>query len=489
MFLGIDLGTSGVKALLVDHGDRVVAEASAPLDVQRPRPLWSEQDPDEWWRATDEAVARLGERVPGALGGLEAIGLSGQMHGATLLGDDDRPLRPAILWNDGRSAAECDELERRVPASRKITGNLAMPGFTAPKLVWLAEHEPEVFSRVSHVLLPKDYLRLRLCGERAADLSDASGTLWLDVAERCWSDTMLAATGLSQRAMPRLVEGSDVTGVLRRELADRWGLADNVVIAGGAGDQAAGAIAAGVIDAGQAFLALGTSGVTFVAGDTFQPDPEQAVHAFCHALPDRWHQMSVILSAASCLPWLVSLTGARDEAQLLAEVERGTREPSGALFLPYLSGERTPHNDPDARGVFFGLTHESDRAELARAVLEGVAFALADGQRALVDAGAHIERLAVLGGGARSRVWGEILASVLGCPLDYAAGAEVGPAFGAARLARLAATGESPAIVCRPPAVAHTIEPDPEQVAHYRQRFALYRKLYTELRQSFRALA
>ena len=485
MYLGIDLGTSAVKALLVDERQHVLAQASAPLAVMRPRPLWSEQDPEHWWTATQAAVGELRAGQPAALAAVRGIGLSGQMHGATLLDAGDRVLRPAILWNDGRSGAECAELERRTPRSRAITGNLAMPGFTAPKLLWVAAHEPAVFRRTARVLLPKDYLRLRLCGEYVSDMSDAAGTLWLDVARRAWSAEMLAATGLDERAMPRLVEGCAPTGTLRAAVAGAWGMGPDVVIAGGGGDNAAGAVGIGVIRTGDAFLSLGTSGVYFVAGDRFAPAPERAVHAFCHCLPATWHQMAVSLSAASCVSWLTAVTGAASETALLAEGERVETD-SRLLFLPYLSGERTPHNDPNATGAFVGLTHATTRGDLARAVLEGVAFALADGQAALLAAHASIAHVSVIGGGARSRFWGRILASALDRPLRYHAGAEYGPAFGAARLARLAVTGEEPAVVCTTPPVEEIIEPDPQLRERYAAQIEAYRAVYQSLKAHFR---
>ncbi|MED5262423.1 MAG: xylulokinase [Myxococcota bacterium] len=478
MYVGIDLGTSGVKATLVDDTDRVVASGSAPLDVSRPRPQWSEQDPADWWRATSSAVASLREKTN--LGAVRGVGLSGQMHGATLLDKSSTALRPAILWNDNRSTEACAQLEARVEDFRAICGNLAMPGFTAPKLLWVREHEPEIFARVHRVLLPKDFLRLQMTGDCATDLADASGTLWLDVKERDWSETLLDACGLSREAMPKLFEGSEVTGTLRPEIAEAWGM-PRVPVAAGGGDQAAGAIGAGVIEPGEASLALGTSGVLFVAGDRFRPFPERAVHAFCHALPDRWHQMSVILSAASCLSWVTRLTGARDEAALLGEIEAVDRPADRLLFLPYLSGERTPHNDARAAGVFYGLRHDTDRAELGRAVLEGVAFALADGQQALVDSGTVIGEVSVIGGGARSPLWGRILASALGRPLATRSGAEVGPALGAARLARMAVTGEAPESACSKPPVSHIAEPDPALSDLYSERLATFRRLYANL--------
>lgn len=484
--LGIDLGTSGVKAVLL-AGDRVVAQASASLDVARPRPGWSEQDPAAWWHAADAAVQRLRAEAGDVLGGVCAVGLSGQMHGATLLGADDAVLRPAILWNDARSASHCAELERAEPASRTITGNRAMPGFTAPKLLWMREHEPAVFARVRRVLLPKDWLRLRMTGDAATDCSDASGTLWLDVAKRAWSPAMLAACGLDERAMPRVFEGSQATGVLRAEVAAAWGVA-RVPVAAGAGDQAAGAVGAGVVAPGDASLALGTSGVLFVVGDRFRPNPARAVHAFCHCLPDVWHQMSVLLSAASCFGWVTQLVGAADETALLAELDAHDRPVARTLlFLPYLSGERTPHDDPDARGVFFGLSHDTDRAALGRAVLEGVAFAFADAYDALCEAGGAPRTISVVGGGARSRLWGRILASVLRRSLAYRAGGDVGPALGAARLARLAATGEAPATVCTAPPVQQIAEPDAGLVGVYAEALPRWRALYAALRPHFPA--
>jgi xylulokinase len=395
-FLGIDVGTSAVKAVVLGESGSIVDQAAAPLSVSRPAPLWSEQDPDDWWRATDAAVRTLAAR--GATREVLGVGLSGQMHGATLLDDALRPVRPAILWNDGRSAAECARLEESQPESRRITGNLAMPGFTAPKLLWVRGNEPEVFARTRTVLLPKDYVRLSMTGERATDLSDASGTLWLDVAKRRWSEAKLAACDLPLEAMPRLCEGPDESGRLRREVAEAWGMR-RVPVAAGAGDQAAGAAGAGVVTPGSASLSLGTSGVLFSADDRFRPNPSRAMHAFCHCLPETWHEMGVLLSAASCLHWIARATGATDEAALLAEVEERDQPSQRLLFLPYLSGERTPHNDPEASGAFVGLDHDTDRAALGRAVLEGVAFAFADAQAVLEEAGVVLRDVSVIGCG------------------------------------------------------------------------------------------
>jgi xylulokinase len=456
MFLGIDVGTSGVKAVIVSETGTVVAQATAPLTVARPHELWSEQDPDAWWAATEQAVLALDEALRR---GVQGIGLSGQMHGATLLGADDRPLRAGILWNDGRSYAECSEIEANEPRSREITGNLAMPGFTAPKLLWVKHHEPEIYARVHKVLLPKDYVRLVMTGDAASDLSDSAGTLWLDVGLRDWSDPMLSATGLVRAQMPALFDGCQITGSLRPEVAERWGM-DRIPVAAGGGDNAAGAAGVGVIGEGDAFLSLGTSGVIFVATAAFRPNPARAVHAFCHCLPTTWHQMAVHLSAAACIDWAARVTGVDGPAAFLAEAEQAGAACGPELFLPYLSGERTPHNDPHVRAAFLGLDNESTTGRLAAAVLEGVAFAHADGLEALREAGSSIEQLAVIGGGARSRHWGTVLSAVLDVPLMYSEGGEVGPALGAAKLAQMAVTGAAPEQVCAKPPVAQVIEPD-----------------------------
>jgi xylulokinase len=481
MDIGIDIGTSEVKALLLDDAQCVVGTAHAALPLSRPQPLWSEQDPRDWWTSTLSALAALRAAQPVAYAAVRGIGLSGQMHGATLLDARDHVLRPAILWNDGRSAAQCAEFERREPASRRISGNIAMPGFTAPKLLWVREHEPEVFAAVRRVLLPKDYVRLQLTGEAVSDMSDAAGTLWLDVAARRWSDALLAATDLDTTHMPRLVEGSQASGNLRPEVAARLGLAASVVVAGGAGDNAASAAGIGVASPGTAFLSLGTSGVYFVANVAFSPAPDLAVHAFCHCFPDTWHQMSVMLSAASCLAWLRSLTHADSEAQLVDEAQTVGDDDERPIFLPYLSGERTPHNDPRASGVFFGMSHGTTRAQLARAVLEGVAFAFADGQDALLAGGASIERVSLVGGGSRSALWAQILADTLGRPLERHQGSEVGAALGAARLARLARGSQSVAEVCFAPPLLDRFEPDAARHARLSHRLARFRQLYRAL--------
>ncbi|MDM4765203.1 xylulokinase [Pelomonas sp. SE-A7] len=481
MFLGIDLGTSEVKLLLLDGQGAIVGTAASPLQVSRPQPLWAEQEPEAWWQATQQAVQTLRGKHMSEFAQVRAIGLSGQMHGAVLLGEGERVLRPAILWNDGRSHAECQVLTERAPQLHRIAGNLAMPGFTAPKLLWVARHEPDLFAQIRSVLLPKDWLRLQLSGDQVSEPSDAAGTLWLDVAARDWSDELLAACGLSREQMPRLVESNQVSGRLRPELAKAWGLGAEVLIAGGAGDNAASAIGIGAVKPGDGFISLGTSGVLFVVNDRYRPRPQSAVHAFCHALPQRWHQMSVMLSAASCLRWWARLTG-QAEAALLAEVEQ-LDEPALAgapIFLPYLAGERTPHNNPFASGLFQGLTHESERAHCSYAVLEGVAFGLADGLAALQASGTELRELSLVGGGARSAFWAQLIADALDLRIHTHDGGETGGALGAARLAWLAVGGDEASVCSRPPLSA-TYLPRPAAQARLQPRLACFRELYRRL--------
>ena len=481
MYLGIDIGTSSVKAVLVDEHHAIVAQAADSLGVSRPQPGFSEQEPDSWWRATVNAVRALPATARAAV---QAVGLSGQMHGATLLDASDRPLRPAILWNDGRSGRECVDLERREPNSRAITGNIMMPGFTAPKLLWVARHEPEIFNRTTTVLLPKDFVRLKLTGEKLSDLSDASGTAWLDVGKRDWSDALLSATGLSRTHMPGLLEGTSASGTLTVAAAAELQL-PRVVVAGGGGDNAASAVGLGVVSPGQAFLSLGTSGVLFVVTDRFRPNPDRAAHAFCHCLPERWHQMAVLLSAASVLDWVAQLTGQADLPQLVESARARGIQRQSPFFLPYLSGERTPHNDPHARGVFFGIRPDTTAADLPGAVLDGVALAFADGLDVLVEKGGTVGDITVTGGGARLPYWGELLAAALDRPMTYRSGGEVGAALGAARLARLALGNERPEAVCLAPPVEHVVQQDAGLTALLADRRRTFVRLYQDLKNTF----
>jgi len=454
MYIGLDLGTSGLKGILIGEDQAVLAEATAPLTVQRPAEGWSEQAPSDWINAAETVFDRLAAQK--SLGAVRGIGLSGHMHGATLLDARDEVLRPCILWNDTRSHEEAAELDGD-PMFRRLTGNIVFPGFTAPKLLWVARHEPAIRDRVAKVLLPKDYLRLWLTGEHVGEMSDAAGTAWLDTGKRDWSDDLLRATGLDRGQMPSLVEGSEVSGTLRDALATRWGLPKGVVVAGGGGDNAASGVGVGVVRAGEAFVSLGTSGVLFAANDGYQPDPDTAVHTFCHALPDTWHQMGVILAATDALNWYAKLIGT-DAASLTGELGE-LQAPGKTLFLPYLGGERTPLNSASVRGAFTGLEHATDRKAATRAVLEGVTFAIRDSRDALAATGTKLENLLAVGGGTRSDYWLRLIATALDCPVQLPVAGDFGGAFGAARLALMAATGAGAEIATLPP-IARVIEPD-----------------------------
>jgi len=479
MYLGLDLGTSGLRAVIVDETGAVQAEAAAALDIDHPRPGWSEQHPDTWIAACKSVLADLRARDPAALAALRGIGLSGQMHGATLLDDADRALHPCILWNDTRAAAQARLLDA-VPGMRETTGNIVFPGFTAPKLVWLREHEPRLFERVAKVLMPKDYLRLWLTGEHISDLSDSAGTAWLDVGARAWSADALHHGGMRRDQMPALVEGSQTGGRLRPALAAAWGIAGPVVVAGGGGDNAAAACGAGCLSEGSGFVSLGTSGVLMAARDRFRPAPASAVHSFCHAVPERWYQMGVILAATDSLNWLARNLGT-EPAALARRLPETAAGPSPLIFLPYLSGERTPHNDPAIRGAFVGLDVAMGPDDLSRAVMEGVAFALRDSLEALRTTDVHFDTLLAVGGGTRSRFWLTTLAGVLGLPLSLPADSELGAALGAARLAICAATSAAPHEVMTPPDVAEVIEPRADLRVRYDDAYHRYRAVYPAL--------
>lgn len=479
MYLGVDIGTSEVKALLLDNRHQVIGSAGAALQVSRPHPGHSEQAPADWWHATQQVLAQLRQDFPAAFAQVQGMGLSGQMHGAVLLDAHDQVLRPAILWNDTRSALECTEMMAECPELPTLAGSLAMPGFTAPKLRWVARHEPGVFQRVAKVLLPKDYVRLMLTGDYVSDLSDASGTLWLDVHWRAWSDKLLALSGLTSAQMPRLVEGSEAGGQLRAEVAHALDLTPGIVVAGGAGDNAASAVGMGAVEAGQGFLSLGTSGVLFVVTPSYQPNAASATHAFCHALPHRWHQMSVMLSAASALQWVTGLLGQSSEGVLVAQAETLTlaQRAAAPLFLPYLGGERTPHNDAKVRGSFHGLGFDTDAARLGYSVMEGVTFGLKDGLAALNAAGSTVQQLSLVGGGSRSALWAQQLASALNVEVVTHGSSAVGGALGAARLAWLA-TGAPLSTVCRRPDVESTYRPAALEQDMLARRYTQFRALY-----------
>ena len=476
MFIGLDLGTSHLKGIVIDDAQNVCAEASVSLSLMRPKNGWSEQNPQDWLDATENVMASLANKVN--LKKVNAIGLSGQMHGATLLDKNDNVLRPCILWNDTRSAEEASYLDSKT-IFRNLTGNIVFPGFTAPKLAWVRKHEPNIFEKISKVLLPKDYLRLWLCGEYVAEMSDAAGTSWLDVKIRDWSDALLAETDLDRSQMPTLIEGCEISGVLKKTHASKWGLPHGVIIAGGGGDNAASAIGVGVVKAGDAFVSLGTSGVLFAASDEYQPDAASAVHTFCHALPNTWHQMGVILAATDAMNWFGQVLNS--SAQEMTNDLGVLKAPSKTLFLPYLGGERTPHNDAQIRASFINLDHNADRQAMIRAVIEGVAFAFRDCFDALSSTGTKINQLVAVGGGAKSEYWVQAIATALGLPISIPVAGDYGGAFGAARLGMIA-YGINRYDVAISPKIKHIIEPVMSLHDDYLSALKSYRETYKVLK-------
>lgn len=480
MFIGLDLGTSGVRALLVDEDGNALHSAESALTVSHPHPGWSEQDPADWIRAAKAALKQLGNDRPGEIANLRGIGLSGQMHGATLLDDQGAVLRPCMLWNDTRSRDQAARLDGQ-PDARDLSGNIVFPGFTAPKVAWVAEHEPDVFARIYKVLLPKDYLSFWLTGKLVSDMSDSAGTAWMDVGARAWSPQLLEQSGMRQDQMPELVEGCDVIGPVRADLAAELGFPENVRVVAGGGDNAASACGVGALAEGDGFVSLGTSGVLLAPRNGFTPKPESAVHTFCHAIPGTWYQMGVILAATDSLNWLSRISG-ETPSGMTAALGDAISEPGVLRFLPYLSGERTPHNDSTVRGAFVGLDIAMDRADLTRAVLEGVSFALCDSLKALQSTGATLSRLLAIGGGAQSRYWVELLATTLDLPVDLPAQGEFGAALGAARLAICGITGAAPLEVMTKPPVAETILPRVELRAAYQDAYSAYAASYSALK-------
>jgi xylulokinase len=472
LFVGIDVGTSGTKGVAIDPDGTVRARAEAEYPLSTPRPGWAEQNPEDWWRATETVLERLQKQA----GEPDGIGLSGQMHGLVALDEKDQVLRPAILWNDQRTQAECEEIERTIGLEKLIalTGNRALTGFTAPKILWLRHHEPDIYGRIKRIALPKDYVRLRLTGEHATDVADASGTLLLDVAKRRWSEEVVEALQIDPQWLPPPLESPAVSGETR----------EGIPVAAGAGDQAAGAVGVGVDRPGPLSIALGTSGVVFAALDKFAADKEARVHAFCHAVPQAWHAMGVMLSAAGSLTWLHSVA-APDTSydELLAMADAWPAGTENLIFLPYLAGERTPHADPDARGAFVGLSLRHDRGALARAVLEGVAFGLRDSLDLIAELGDQPKLGRISGGGGRSDLWTRIVASVLELPLERVA-VDEGAAFGAAILGGVAA-GVWPTVQDGVAATVRSrgeIDPDPDWVEIYRDQRPKFQALYPALK-------
>jgi len=437
MYLGLDIGTSGVKAVVVDEKDRTLAEATAPLEVSRPRPLWAEQDPEDWWRAVSITLDALAAQAPTAMAAVKAIGLSGQMLGVTLLDKADKAIRPALLWNDGRASAECADLEQRFPDFANTVGCRAMPGFSAPKLLWLARHEPDALARTRRVLLAKDYVRLCLAGEAASDRADSSATLLMDTRAGDWHEAIVATCGIDRARLPRLVESAEVAGRVRRDLAARWHLPKATPVVGGGGDNMCAGIGVGAVRTGDAYIGLGTSGVYCLANDRFVPARGGGMHTHRHAVAGLYAQHAVVLSAGESLVWAGRLLGASDIGALIGEAEAANLLPEDTpVFTPYLAGERTPHDDPRLTATLSGLTHGTTAPAVVQAVMEGVALALADGHDALTGSGATIGSVVLTGGGARSHLWARLIAAAIDQPVAVQAGAQAGPAIGAARLAR-----------------------------------------------------
>ncbi len=471
-YLGLDLGTSGLRGILIDQDGNAIGSSEYHYTVNCPHSGWAEQDPANWVTALDHVISDLKTRFP-RFADLRAIGVSGHMHGATLLDKGGNVLRPCILWNDTRSDAQAKMLDA-MPEFRSISGNIVFAGFTAPKLLWLKENEPHIYEQTKTVLLPAAYLNFVLTGTYVSDLSDSSGTSWLDVRNRKLASNLLEVCGLSADMMPELVEGCCAAGVLKSELAKRWGVNNNVVVAGGAGDNAAAACGIGVLTDGQGFVSLGTSGVVLAGRTDCEPSPETAVHTFCHAVPDRWYQMGVMLSATDSLNWLSRLVD-KSPKDLTSALSQDLKPPSSLRYFPYLSGERTPHNDPMVRAGFYGIDQRSDVRDMTQAVLEGVAFGLRDCAEALMNTGAQFERLYVIGGGAASDYWVKLLATVLNIPLERPVGGEFGAALGAARLGMVAALGVAPETVMRPPTSVEIFEPVADLVVEFDRAYKQFK--------------
>lgn len=481
MFLGLDLGTSGLRGILVTEAGEVVGDAASGYGVRHPRDGWSEQDPADWITAFQTVMAELRSAYGKDYQAIRGIGISGHMHGATLLDANGNIIRPCILWNDTRSALEAAELDGLSPF-REETGNIVFPGFTAPKLVWMARHEPENFSKIATVLLPKDYLVYWLTGRLVSDMSDASGTSWLDVGNRRWSQTLLDKTGMQGSQMPDLLEGCEAVGPLRDSVMSDLSLEKHVIVVAGAADNAASACGIGAFEEGQGFVSLGTSGVLLAAKDRYAPQPASAVHTFCHAMPDKWYQMGVILSATDSLEWLATLLN-KQVTEISDHLPDTAAGPGRTRFLPYLSGERTPHNDASARGAFLNLAKSTDAGGLCQAVMEGVSYALRDCLEALKTTGTDFSKILAIGGGSRSAFWLDSLANILNLPIHVPAKGDFGAAYGAARLAMVGAGELAVSDVMTPPHIQQVIDPNPRLVPAYEEAYQKYSKSYAALKE------
>jgi xylulokinase len=477
ILLGLDVGTGGARAVAVDESGNMVAEASSEYPLHSPRPGWTEQDPEDWWQGAKEALGKVAAEVEDEIVGL---GLTGQMHGSVFLDASGEVIRPALLWNDQRTYRQCEKITESVGEERliQLSGNPALTGFQAPKILWLKDEEPENYSRVSSILLPKDYVRLRLAGERATDASDAAGTLLLDVKRRDWSGEILDALEIPAEWMPEVYEGPENTGALHEDVAGELGLPSGIPVAAGGGDNAAAAVGVGVVEDGLLSSSVGTSGVLFAASGGFTPDPSGRIHAFCHAVPEEYHLMGVTLSAGGSLQWWRDATGA-DYDELVEAAEKVPPGAEGLIFLPYLSGERTPHLDPQARGAFVGLTSRHGIPHMTRAVMEGVVYSLRDSLEIMRELDVPVEQVRATGGGARSPLWRQLQADVYGVPIHRTT-ADEGPAHGAALLSGVAAgVYRDVDEACSTVRLREEVgEPDPEQSRIYEEYYEAYRSLY-----------
>jgi xylulokinase len=493
--LGLDVSTTGSKAVLIDENGSVVESATNAHRLSTPRPAWSEQDPADWWTASAASIHRVLDASGATADQVVGVGMTGQMHGLVLLDRAGEVLRPAILWNDQRTAAQCRSITETVGADRvlQITGNPVLPGFTAPKIVWVRENEPEVYARIATFLLPKDYVRYRLTGALVCDVSDASGTSVFDVGRRTWSDEMLAALRIPREWVPAVTESPEVSAWVSAEGSRLTGLREGTPVVSGAGDNAAAAVGTGIIRPGVISASLGTSGVVFAPLESYQPEPSGRLHAYCHAVPGQWHLMGVMLSAAGSLRWYRDALAGEDTPPSFDDlVKEAASVPAGAeglLFLPYLSGERTPHPDPDARGAFVGLSLRHGRAHLTRAVMEGVAFGLKDSVELMKPLGLNIARVRVAGGGARNPIWRQILADVFNSELATTDASE-GAAYGAALLAGVGAEVFESVEAASDQAVKEVEHVVPgADVAAYERIYPRYRALYPALAPEFKAMA
>ena len=489
MYIGIDLGTSGVKTILLDSNQKILSSAHFNLTVESPKDGFNEQNPKDWVKAINYCFSKLLENKPAAFRSTISIGISGHMHGATIIDKNGNVIRPCILWNDTRSHKECIEFEDQDFNVRNISGNIAMPGFTAPKINWVKKNEPENFKKIHKVLLPKDYLRFYLTGEFFSEMSDASGTLWMDIKERKWSEKLLSLSFLTKENMPVLVEGNEETGILKNSLKDKFKFNNNVTVVGGAGDNAASAVGLGIVEKNQSFISLGTSGVFFTPTSSFLNNTKDAVHSFCHCLPNKWHLMSVMLSASNCLDWVCSITGNSID-QALKNAEKFNLDDNEIInapyFLPYMSGERTPHNDPHVRGSFHHLKTATHQAALQYSVLEGVSFGILDGVNSIQFVNKKFEDIFMVGGGSKSSFWLKLLSSILNKKLSVCEQSEFGAALGVARLAMFADKNIiNKDEIIKEINVKEYFNPDNNRVDILKARYNIWKNIYSSSKKNF----